>query len=170
MIIDQGGQRDKAAVPVGTRRRTWIPNERRRQWAPPAMREAVRINLEACPRAKVRSTESVYNCVGLVFASRRTWIDTEQVSTFLEEDEYRPVAATAEVRTGDVVVYRNPADRSLTHVGLVASVERDLEAARFRIYVISQWGPTGEYCHLMEDVPILLGRPTEFWSHRRPIP
>jgi hypothetical protein len=78
----------------------------------------------------------------------------------LVEDEYRRLAGPSESQVGDVVVYRNTRDHSV-------NIERRVDTASWKITVISQWGADGEYLHLMEDVPEMLGRPVKYWTDRR---
>ncbi len=85
----------------------------------------------------------------------------------LVEDEYRRVAGPSESQVGDVVVYRNTRDHSVSHVALIVNIERRVDTASWKITVISQWGTDGEYLHLMEDVLEMLGRPVEYWTDRR---
>jgi hypothetical protein len=65
----------------------------------------------------------MYNCFGLVFASRRTAIYNEksEVAHILKDDEYRPVARRSDLRVGDVVLYRVGDD--YVHSARVTKVE-----------------------------------------------
>ena len=75
-------------------------------------------------RAKARA---FYNCHGLVFASRRTWIyHLPDLTTILREDGYKEIPRTA-VLPGDVILYRN-VDGDVEHSGMVVS-EPDLAGA-----------------------------------------
>ena len=120
--------------------------------------------LGAHPSAKVRSLSSVYNCMGMVFASRRTWVDPEDLQTILEDDDYRQVDRS-ELNPGDIVVYRNDRDE-VTHVGIVYEVNVNPREVTWEVVVLSQWGGDGEYFHLDEDVHQDLGKPTEYWTDR----
>lgn len=105
--------------------------------------------------------------MGLVFASRRTWIDPEYLYQILADDEYRQLAGVVEAQPGDVVVYRDT-DGLPSHVGIVW--ERNLIIPGQQadpLKVLSQWGADGEYLHDLSDVPDLLGVPVEFWTDRR---
>jgi len=71
------------------------------------------------------------------------------------------------MRAGDVAVYRMNGE--VSHVGVVLRIEPDVAAASWRVTIMSQWGADGEYTHSIEDVPVLLGVPSEYWTDRRPI-
>ncbi len=132
---------------------------------PPVQMEArTRLHLQSYPNNRLRSAASMYNCVGMVFASRRTAIDVALVPRILEEDEYRRIR-WEEAELGDLVLYF---DRhgNVSHVGMIASpiVEgtNDLRPVR----VLSQWGSDGEFVHPLKAVPALLGAPEEVWTDR----
>lgn len=166
-IIGAGGPDDKASIHLATRRNTFIRNERRREMAPNMLKEGADLWRRERPNARLRSASAVYNCMGMVFASRRTWIDPAELDLILKEDEYRPVTELAQVEIGDIVVYRDRSDHRVTHVGIIVHAKRDVEKGAYEITVISKWGKYGEYIHLMEDVPFILGEPAEYWTDRR---
>jgi hypothetical protein len=95
-----------------TRARWRIPNEVRPERPPIALAESVRILGEVFPDARLRSITAVYNCVGLVVASRRTWVDPAHLIRVLQEDGYRRLAGAAEAEPGDVVAYHDPDGKS----------------------------------------------------------
>jgi hypothetical protein len=105
----------------------------------------------------------MYNCVGMVFAVRRTWIEPEHLPLIYADDEYRIVPVPD---TGDVAVYRDQSG-DIQHLGVVVSVAIDIETARRNITVLSKWGGNGEYVHAVDDVPGVFGRATEFWTDRK---
>ena len=152
-----------------TRRRRQIRNIQRLEQPPDRLRAAARQVTGAHASAQLRSATGVYNCFGLVFASRRTWIErldddeTEQeVMNILSDDLYGKLPQDVTPETGDVVLYRNP-EGELTHAGIVVGVPPYPLAVR----VISQWGIAGEYVHDAADVDTALGWPTEFWTDRK---
>lgn len=113
----------------------------------------------------IRSVSShMYDCVGMIFANRRAWIDIEHVSKILSNDGYKPIAKDNLV-VGDVVVYT--LDKKRVHVGLVTRVFPNIGNIPI-IRVLSKWGKHGEVEHRLEDVPYYLGKPSEFWSERVP--
>ena len=121
--------------------------------------------LNAHPNARARSLSSVYNCVGMVFAARRTWVDPEHLPMILADDGYQPVPNETELQPGDVVVYRD-SDGQVSHVGIVSEVRTNLAQAVREVFVLSQWGQDGEYFHRADDVNPLLGMPAEYWTDR----
>ena len=107
----------------------------------------------------------MYNCMGMVFASRRTWIDPEHLEMILEDDEYQRIVSEAELQLGDLVIYRGD-NNQVTHVGIISMIDNNLETAIRRLFVLSQWGGDGEYFHEIHDVSPYLGTPAEFWTDR----
>ena len=116
------------------------------------------------PSLEVRSRSSIYNCFGMVFASRRTWVRAEDVPTILSDDGYRPTTRN-ESEYGDIVLYRDGGSRIL-HVALVIRRKARLASASFQITVLSQWGRDGEFFHDLDDVMPNLGKPSDFWTDR----
>jgi hypothetical protein len=104
----------------------------------------------------------MYNCVGLVFATRRTSIETKHMNVILRDDGYRPVSRENAVE-GDVVIYT--LNNVATHVGIIHRKETAFGVTN--IWVLSQWGDCGEYVHPIIPVPEAYGRPTDFWTERR---
>ena len=113
----------------------------------------------------IRSVSAhLYDCVGMIFANRRAWIDIEHIGKILQSDDYQPVSID-DLFVGDVVVYT--LDKKRVHVGLVSSVSPSMGSVR-NIRVLSKWGKHGEVEHRLEDVPYYLGKPSEYWSERVP--
>lgn len=83
----------------------------------------------------------------------------------LGDDGYRPLPNGDDLTAGDVVVYRDE-EGAVAHVGLVTEVKTDIEKAQWEVFVLSQWGRDGEYFHRLDDVNLLLGKPTEYWTDR----
>jgi hypothetical protein len=129
------------------------------------MREAVRLHKEAHPNLRERSLSAGYNCVGLIFASRRTWIDAEHLQKILADDGYRRIAISAAV-LGDLVLYRD-AEGDFAHVGVIVKHNADIETGAWKTLVLSQWGADGEYFHDINDVDSRwLQKSREFWSEK----
>lgn len=168
-IIGRGTERDRASLNLYTTgNRTRIENERPDQErATEALRAARRYAFETSPTATCRSLTAMYNCVGLVFASRRTVVDCEHLEVILRDDGYRPIPRE-KVIEGDIVVYHR--DNQPQHVGIISRLE-DMSPLRNRsliqVWVQSQWGEDGEYIHKMEEVPPIYGMVTRFWTERR---
>ena len=104
----------------------------------------------------------MYNCVGMIFASRRAWIEPIELTLIFSEDKYRKIGKD-ELDCGDIVIYTKRNER--THVGLVTSVQwTDGEIGP--IWVLSKWGMNAEVAHRLEVVPAKLGKPSEYWSEK----
>jgi hypothetical protein len=107
------------------------------------------INLPAkYPRALVRSANTdMYNCHGLVFASRRTNIDDPiEVKRILDRDEYDEINIDF-VLPGDIIIYYSD-DGDAEHSGIVIEKsEKPFNIPR----VISKWGQLEEYIHFAND-------------------
>jgi cell wall-associated NlpC family hydrolase len=122
--------------------------------------------LRAHPNATLRSLTSVYDCMGMVFAARRTTVATDVLQMILEDDEYHRLSSSDEAAMGDIVVYRD-SQGVATHVGLVAQAGPIRQEGTRDIVILSQWGADGEYIHRVDDVSPYLGTPTEYWSDRK---
>jgi hypothetical protein len=102
-----------------------------------------------------------YNCVGMIFAARRAWLELDHLYDIFSHDSYRRISRR-EVIEGDVVVYKN--NQNLTHVALIMQVVSVGETNNIR--VLSKWGLDPEFIHFMEDVPDFMGQADEFWTDR----
>jgi hypothetical protein len=86
-----------------------------------------------------------YNCHGLTFASRRTWISkATEVAKILRDDDYVALPDVKDVLPGDIVVYLQNGD--VEHSGIVIK-------SGFVPTVLSKWGPAHEVLHLVNDCP-----------------
>jgi hypothetical protein len=117
------------------------------------------------PSARLRSLTATYNCIGMAFANRRTWIEPTHVQMILDDDGYQEVSPK-EVMPGDIVTYRDDSGE-ISHVAVVVSHEADVANAGWNTTVLSQWGADGEYLHDHRDVNQKLGKPDKFYSERR---
>src|SRR5882762_3616948 len=167
-VIGAGTPADRLHLPLATRTGRPIRNEVRRERAPESLRAAVQLWARERPAADLRSISATYNCMGLVFATRRTWIDTEELQFILDQDGYKRIA-TPDVEPGDLVVYQRDGQR--THVALVLQADV-MFAGRMpkMLYACSQWGADGEYFHAAAYVPSHFGQPTEYWTDRVNLP
>jgi hypothetical protein len=134
--------------------------------SPERLRSAEQLWATARPEARLRSLSSTYNCVGLVFASRRTWVDPQTLPLILGDDGYRQLPPAVRPEPGDVVIYRTTSGR-VEHIGTILASEPVVETSEWRVTVISQWGADGEYVHPMHHVPLALGQPSEYWTERQ---
>ena len=152
-------------LPLATRKGNQIPNEQQPQLSGRELNDAQTNILNRHPKVNARSLSSIYNCMGMVFASRRTWIQPEHLKMILDEDDYRRVNNLAELERGDVVVYRD-SQGDVSHVGIVAEPGLYVPDGKRQVLVLSQWGQAGEYVHLVDDVSPWLGTPVEYWTDR----
>jgi hypothetical protein len=85
----------------------------------------------------------MYNCHGLVFASRRTNIDDSvEVKKILEHDEYKEIDILS-VLPGDIIIYYDD-NGAAEHSGIVIEKpETPLNIPK----IISKWGQLEEYIH-----------------------
>ena len=155
----------KDPYPVYARSGWEIPQQHRRD-LPKISLEQMRIKAREWrswrEKITVRSVSPYpYNCMGLIFASRRAFIDIDHIYDILKADGYKKIALR-DIVTGDVVLYRNYDEPS--HVALVVSVVQFGQT--INVKVISKWGLDPEFEHFMEDVPAQLGKPTEFYTER----
>ena len=154
-----GGQ-----IRIATRKDRLIPNDRPPERHPSSLQDARTFVEGTYPTARIRSLSARYNCMGMVFAARRVWIETPELQMILDDDEFRKLAPSEAPEVGDVVVYRDESG-NVSHVGLIAQVLLGArEEPEFR--VLSQWGQDGEYFHNINDVSPLLGSANEFWTDR----
>lgn len=113
-----------------------------------------------------RDACGVYNCFGLVWASRRTSIyESAEVEKILRDDSYRRLSDASEAGVGDVVIYRHQTSGPL-HAGIIFEV-RVFGSERIP-YVLSKWSDAfGEDLHNVNDVPQQYdGCAVEFWTDR----
>ena len=163
-IIGEGGLSDKAGIALSTSKNRHIPNQRTPERSPQSMYAAKQLHAKGS--RQLRSLRSTYNCVGMVFANRRTFIEPEQIPMILQDDEYTEVVRTDELMPGDVVLYKDPDTGDIKHVGVVLAAEVMFETKRIR--VLSQFGRDGEYIHDVDDVPSFYGQTVvRFYSERR---
>ena len=115
-----------------------------------------------------------YNCLGLLWASRRTCLfdDLEnQIAMVFEDDGYRVLdSSREEVVRGDLVAYwTQTADRRIfLHAGLVVEVQRATPGlAITNPLVLSKFDSTsGEFIHSYRDVEFPFEYSIEFWTDR----
>jgi len=152
-----------------TRARWRVPNLLRLERPQVALKAAAEIHATLFPDAILRSLSATYNCIGLVVANRRTWVDPDHLIRILRDDGYRQLAGEAEAEIGDIVVYRDERGE-VCHAGIVVS-KNFLVAGENRdaLRILSQWGADGEYIHDLSRLPALLGVASEFWTDRRNI-
>lgn len=96
-----------------------------------------------------------YNCHGLSFACRRTWIEqAKEVAKIIQDDEYQTVPIIDDVLPGDIAVYYRDGDAE--HSGIVVRMDEISKHGfgKIRIPVIlSKWGACHEVVHRVADCP-----------------
>jgi hypothetical protein len=166
ILSGQGPFLNRPPLALETKARHPIHNRERVERLLPAMEAAAAIHQADHPTARMRSLSATYNCIGMVVASRRAWVDTSDLLRVLQEDGLRLLAEGDLPANGDVVVYRR--DGAVTHAGLIIACNVLIAGNRVDPFrVLSQWGADGEYEHDSGDVPQALGSPVEYWTDRR---
>lgn len=97
----------------------------------------------------------IYNCAGLVWASRRTAIyDDPEWDKIYQDDEYRELNSSELPMPGDLAIY-SQSEVGYIHVGQVLSLEPGLSPKGRPIpKILSKWSDvSGEYIHFPRDVP-----------------
>jgi hypothetical protein len=112
----------------------------------------------------IRSVSSYsYNCVGMIFASRRAYIEITHINRILREDGFHQISIN-EITVGDIVLYKFRSQPS--HVAIVTGVTGSI-GHKIDVRVLSKWGLDAEFEHFMENVPrATLGEPAEFYTER----
>ncbi len=88
---------------------------------------------------------STYNCHGLTFGSRRTWIaKASEIKKILEEDDYEEVDL-GDVLPGDIAAYF--VDGDVEHSGIV--IEKTEKGPR----ILSKWAQCHEVIHFVWESP-----------------
>ena len=118
----------------------------------------------------------LYNCAGLVWASRRTGISlNEDRVRILTDDGYRPISDPC---LDDLVLYRDSEDGTFLHVARIVGFEKGISDKSSKIpIVLSKWGhDLGECVHFAYDLalPNSYNVSIEYWTERpkdeQPIP
>ena len=100
---------------------------------------------EKYPNVDKRTGElCFYNCHGLVFGSRRTWIeDASEVDKILREDGYLKVLER-DIKLGDILIYKDADNGDVSHSAVVVEMPT---AADYGIpRVLSKWS---SYCEII---------------------
>ena len=115
-----------------------------------------------------RDSYGLYNCAGMIWASRRTGISQhEDWLKILTDDGYRQTLYPV---VDDLILYRNSEDRSFLHVGRIVRIEAGVSESSPKIpIVLSKWGhDLGECVHFAHDHGIdnSYNVILEFWTDR----
>jgi hypothetical protein len=114
----------------------------------------------------------IYNCAGLVWASRRTSID-DQFSMILADDGYRPLRPKELPAVGDLVLYLASTTEGVeveVHVGVIVALDPGIaEASQPIPRILSKWDSTsGEFLHYPNDHPFTALTPRIEYRTDRP--
>lgn len=116
------------------------------------------------PKTRLRSVDVYpYNCVGMIFAARRAWIEIDHIYALLSGDGFREISEE-EITVGDLILYIDSHNEP-AHIGLIITV--DSIGTTKSIVVISKWGKDAEFIHFIEDVPEQMGKPMKFFTDRK---
>ncbi len=115
-----------------------------------------------------RDSYGLYNCAGMIWASRRTGISqNEDWLKILRDDGY---GLTLDPVLDDLVLYRDSVDRSYLHVGRIVGIAPGVSESSPKIpIVLSKWGhDLGECVHFAHDHGIdnSYNVTLEFWTDR----
>lgn len=132
-----------------------IPNFQDAERIPSGMAEGLRRSHNRDfpePLVKRRTTlpTNLYNCHGLVFASRRSKVfEPDHVRTILRDDQYRQIVRLNAVLPGDVVIYL--VKGVIDHTGVVVEVIQS--EIHPKITIVSKWAQATEMIHDLYDCP-----------------
>lgn len=167
-ILTPGDSELLPGIKLQTKKGKPINNNQRLEM-PPARRPAVKRNIENETRkAILRSLTQTYNCLGLVFASRRTCVHERELGKILSDDGYRRLGSANDLQPGDLVIYRNPDTGEFKHIGIVIAHGPIMHGSDIDItWVLSQFNVDGEWIHPIDDVPTFSGQPVEYLTERK---
>lgn len=152
MIILPGQNSRRKVINVDTANGTAVTNEQDWGGAMTAINvRQVQLLGKAHPKAQARTLKGtgVYNCHGLVFASRRTMIsDSPEVRQIIADDGYQQITPK-DVMPGDIVLYVG-SDGDVEHSAVVVSLPDNVFSV---VHVVSKWGLGLEYVHAVNDSP-----------------
>ena len=164
----EAGEEFGPEIPQATRQGNKIPNRQRHEASPVQLRAWTKLIEDQCRRAQLRSSVCIYNCVGMVFASRRTWIDIDHIRWIFLEDGYHSFSELGNSKPGDLVLYKDTLTKEDVHVGMIIGDKLLLEgSSQSETWVISQFGKHGEWIHPLEHVPPNYKGGIELWTDRR---
>jgi len=112
---------------------------------------------KAIPRSDISSN---YNCHGLIFSSRRCFIDNiSYIPTILKEDQYQKIDDIKEVRPGDIIIYSD--NTGIVHSGIV--ITKPDRNNLFNPDIISKWSNFKEYIHPANHCPYSLNSERQYF-------
>jgi len=102
----------------------------------------------------------------MVFASRRVWVDPDEVNLFLTDDNYAKLDNLDHAQIGDVAIYKSP-EGSIKHVGIIIERKVDIKAAQIQFKILSKWSVNPEFIHRPSEVFASYGQLSEIWTDRK---
>jgi hypothetical protein len=168
-ILPANAARPGEFLALDTRQRRHIENRLSPQIPLKGMLDVAANNERLYSGTRLVSPSSLYNCFGLVFAARRTWIfDAEAAWRSIKDDGYATVPfSPVHWEIGDIVLYCTETD-NLTHVAIIVEVVPTEGDPKRSARVVSAWGNQGEYIHWINPGNEALGLPYEVRTLRRP--
>lgn len=115
----------------------------------------------------------IYNCAGLVWASRRTAIyEDAEWDKIYQDDDYRELKGSELPMPGDLAIYLQ-SEVGYIHVGQVLSLDPGFSPTGTPIpKILSKWSDvSGEYLHYPRDVPFrdhFTDFQLKYWTDRTP--
>ncbi len=140
-----------------TRRKNRIPNEpplpalkRQRDFDEKSMLDHYKKRYE--PLDERTGILDHYNCHGLTFADRRTFITKDSaIQTILRDDGYEQIIER-DLLEGDIILYMNK-ENGIIHSGVVIEKPGKIKAGPIFPRVVSKWGSYWEFIHWANRCP-----------------
>lgn len=147
-IVSTPSASGETTIILQTREGTAIPNSQSHEISPFEANQ-FRDCEKTHPYAKFRPPPNpIYNCHGLVFASRRTGIQRSDIlHTVLDDDGYTEIVRD-KVLPGDIILYYGE-DGDIEHSGIVITKPDDVQLKIPQ--VVSKWGKYKEVVHSAND-------------------
>jgi hypothetical protein len=143
----------RASLGLTTRRQRQIENEMNRDAPLEGARQEIAAWQRQLPNAVHRDEVgpcNTFNCHGLTFASRRTWIhQATEVQKILDDDDYH-IVDRAKVKPGDVAIFTKNGE--IGHSGIVVEVIELLGGLRVP-RILSKWARLHEVVHRPSEGP-----------------
>jgi hypothetical protein len=138
-----------AELDLSTRRKTRIVNRLDRNPSAEGFKQAISDYKKEFKNAIHRDVGpcATFNCHGLTFGARRTWIEgSQQIQKILDEDDYVTIPAK-ETLPGDIAIYTK--DGQIEHSGIVVEGGGSLKQPK----ILSKWANLHEVVHLPLECP-----------------
>ena len=168
--LSELGVQPPQSIPLATRKRNSIANSQGGKVAYGRI-QAFR-DLCQSRRWEFRcDSEGIYNCAGLVWATRRTGIsESSEWLKVLREDDYRQLVVLENLAPDDLALYRDVDDNTYLHVARIVRLIPGVSSSSAMIpIVLSKWGhDLGECLHQAYDHGLHEYKvDIEFWTDRR---